>query len=70
MKKPISDKKLLAIKSRAKWIIRLDKKFQWREAINICNYSVFEDGVNLVPRLVDEIIRLREELKNEGCSES
>ena len=55
-------KELKSIRKRAREIMRMDKKYAWRETIAIVNYSVFEDGVNVVPQLVDEILRLRAKL--------
>lgn len=58
-------KKLKSIRARARYIMRLDKRCTWKEAIAIVNYSVFEDGVNMIPTLVDEILRLRAKLKQQ-----
>ena len=58
-----TDKELVGFYRRARKIMRLDDAYAWRETISIVNYSVFEDGVNLVPLLVREILRLRSELR-------
>lgn len=59
----ITERELKRINGRARQLIRLDQRWQWREAINICGYSVFDEGVNVVPRLIAEIRRLKKELR-------
>mgnify|MGYP000113678302 CR=1 FL=1 len=59
----MTDERLQEIRERARQIIQMDLKWQWKETISIVGYSVFGDGVNLIPDLVNEILRLRAELE-------